>query len=196
MPGLKQAAILAYQHLKESLEPYGYSPIKGTVGLWHHEKRPTKFCLCVDDFGIKFWDKSDADHLCNAVGANFRYTVDKEGSNYCGLTLRWNYKLGYVDTSMPRYIPKALKRLNYQPVKTPQYSPHKHQPIVYGKKGVRQMVNNPQYKKLPQKEITYVQSVTGTFLYYARALDFTMLPALNDIGITQASPTENIKQEC
>ena len=101
MLGLKQAAILAYKYLKESLELYGYSPIKGAVGLWYHEKQPIKFCLCVDDFSIKYWDKLDTNHLYNAVGANFRYTIDKEGSNYCSLTLRWNYKLGYVDTSMP-----------------------------------------------------------------------------------------------
>ena len=87
MLGLKQAAILAYQHLKACLEPFGYEPIEGTVGLWHHKTRPTKFCLCVDDFGIKYWSKSDAEHLCNAIGKSFRYIVDYEGKNYCGLTL-------------------------------------------------------------------------------------------------------------
>ena len=35
---------------------------------------------------------------------------------------------------------------------------------------------------LPPKETTYVQSVIGTLLYYARALYYTMLPALNQIG--------------
>ena len=147
----------------------------------------------MDDFSIKYWDKLDTNHLYNAVGANFRYTIDKEGSNYCSLTLRWNYKLGYVDTSMPWYIPKALKRLNHQPVKKLQYSPYKHQLIVYRKTGVQQIVNISQYKKLPQKDITYAQSVIGTFLYYEWALDFTMLPALNDIGLTQASLTEKTK---
>jgi len=85
MPGLKQAAILAYRHLKNCLEPFGYQPIPGTIGLWHHKSRPTKFCLCVDDFGIKYWSKEDAQHLYRVIGANFRYTVDEEGRNYCGL---------------------------------------------------------------------------------------------------------------
>ena len=35
----------------------------------------------------------------------------------------------------------------------------------------------------------------GTFLYYARALDGTILPALNGIGTTQASPTQNTQQK-
>ena len=87
MPGLKQVALLAYEHLKNSLEPYGYHPVKGTIGLWEYKTRPTKFCLCIDDFGIKYWSKEDADYLCNAIGTNFRYTIDPEGKNYYRLTL-------------------------------------------------------------------------------------------------------------
>ena len=196
MPGLRQAAILAYKHLKNSLEPYGYTPIPGTVGLWKHNERPTKFCLCVDDFGIKYWSKEDAQHLCNTVGANFQYTVDMEGANYCGLNLAWNYKLGYVDTSMPKYIPKTLKCLNYTPKKSPQYSPHPFTPIVYSKKGSQQMANNRQHEELPKDQIRHIQSISGSFLYYARALDYTMLTSLNDIGTSQAKPTEYTKEEC
>ena len=196
MPGLRQAAILAYKHLKNSLEPYGYKPIPGTVGLWKHDERPTKFCLCVDDFGVKYWSKEDAQHLCNAVGANFRYTVDMEGANYCGLNISWNYKLGYFDTSMPKYIPKTLTRLKHKPQKSPQYSPHPYTPIVYSKKGTQQMAHDPQHKLLPKDKIRHIQSIAGSFLYYARAQDFTMLTALNDIGTSQAKPTEYTMQEC
>ena len=71
MYGLKQAAILAYQHLKNSLEPYGYYPVQVIIGMYQHNKRPTKFCLCVDDFGVKYWSKADDDHLYNSVRANF-----------------------------------------------------------------------------------------------------------------------------
>ena len=40
------------------------------------------------------------------------------------------------------------------------------------------------------KGIKYVQSVVGTFLYYARAIDCTMLPALAQIATQQAQPTQ------
>ena len=33
MPGLKQASILAYKHLKNNLEPFGCAPAPGTIGL-------------------------------------------------------------------------------------------------------------------------------------------------------------------
>ena len=55
MYGLKQAAVLAYNQLKTNLKPAGYAPIVGTVGMWQHDTKHTKFCLCVDNFGIQRW---------------------------------------------------------------------------------------------------------------------------------------------
>ena len=72
MYGLKQAAILAYQELKKNLKTYGYHPIIGTVGLWQHETRPTKFCVCVDDFGVKYFLQDDANHLINSLKKHYK----------------------------------------------------------------------------------------------------------------------------
>ncbi len=36
----------------------------------------------------------------------------------------------------------------------------------------------------------YIQQVLGSFLYYARAIDLTILQALNEIAADQAHPTE------
>jgi hypothetical protein len=48
-----------------------------------------------------------------------------------------------------------------------------------------------------KEEKKYIQQVLGTFLYYGRAVDSTMLTALSFIASTQAEPTketmENIK---
>ena len=142
MYGLKQAAVLAYDHLKTSLQPFGYHPIPGTVGLWKHTSRPTIFCLCVDDFGIKYWFKQDSEHLLHSLSTNFVYTVDCEGKHYYGLTLHWEYKLGYVDISIPGYITNTLTKLNHTPSKSPQHSPHIYFPIQYGKKGTQQYPHN------------------------------------------------------
>ena len=40
-------------------------------------------------------------------------------------------------------------------------------------------------------EKTFIQQVVGTFLYYGRAVDGTMLTTLSAIASEQASPTEN-----
>ena len=196
MYGLKQAAILAYDNLQSNLKPFGYQPVVGTVGLWQHISRPTTFCLCVDDFGIKYTSKQDAQHLLDAIGSKYKYTCDWNGTNYCGLTIEWNYNKGYVDISMPGYVKKTLQRLQHIQKVSPQYSPHAHIPIVYATKNTRQYATAPDTSPLlSPKDTTYIQSVTGSFLYYGRALDNTILPALNEIASEQATPTERTKKK-
>ena len=43
---------------------------------------------------------------------------------------------------------------------------------------------------LPADKIRHIQRIVGTFLYYARAVDTTIHPALNELAITQAKPTQ------
>ena len=112
--GLKQAAILAYSLLKKLLKPAGYYPIKESNGLWRHETRKTIFALCVDDFGIKYYNKEDADHLINTLKEYYDISIDWNCTNYCGLKLEWNYKDGYVDVSMPGYVKNALKKFQHE----------------------------------------------------------------------------------
>ena len=73
-------------------------------------------------------------NLLQAIGNSYKYTADWEGTNYCGLTFKWNYSAGYVDVSMPGYVQKTLKRLQHTPRTYPQYSPHAHVPIQYATK--------------------------------------------------------------
>ncbi len=43
---------------------------------------------------------------------------------------------------------------------------------------------------LSTEEMKYVQAVTGTLLYYTRAVDMTILAALSSIATEQAKPTQ------
>ena len=93
---------------------------------------------------------------------------------------------------MPYYAIKALRRLQYQLSKLPQYLPHTYTPFKIGKKNTRQWATTPDNSPLLSPAQTrYIQSVTGTFLYYARALDSTILPAVNELSRQQANPTVN-----
>jgi len=47
------------------LTPNGYHECPITPGLWKHTIRPIQFCLVVDDFGIKYTNQEDANHLIN-----------------------------------------------------------------------------------------------------------------------------------
>ena len=195
MYGLKEAAILAYQKLLLHLQPRGYYPIPGTSGLWRHKTRRTIFCLCVDDFGIKYFNKDDVEHFKDSLKDHFQFHLDWEGKNYIGLNLHWDYQNGFVDISMPGYIEKTLHRLQHPAPSSPQYSPHEHFPVVFGGKGTRQYATAPDTSP-PLPSPKYIQQVVGSLLYYARALDNTILPALNAISTQQSQPTENTLKQC
>ena len=67
MYGLPQAGIIAQQLLEERLQKDGYHQSKTTPGLWTHETRPISFSLVVDDFGVKYVGKENAQHLLDTV---------------------------------------------------------------------------------------------------------------------------------
>ena len=67
--------------------------------------------------------------------------------------------------------------------------PHKQTLPVYG--GTVQCAKEEDKSpKLNEEKKTFVQQVTGTFLYYARCVDPTMLTALSATAADQAAPTE------
>ena len=159
MYGLKEASsILAYDQLKAHLAPYGYAPVRFTPGLWRHNKRRTTFTLAVDDFGIKYFCKADADHLFSALKDKYEMTQDWTGTSYLGLTLDWNYKEGYVDISMPKYVEKARAKFQHQAPSIPQHAPHLWSKPVYGQKV--QFATNDDSKLLDKTGTLYASSLS------------------------------------
>ena len=194
MYGLKEASILAYDQLKAHLAPYGYSPVRFTPGLWRHNTHCTTFTLAVDDFGIKYFNKADADHLFATLETKYVITKDWTGSSYLGLTLAWNYEAGYVDVSMPGYVSKALAKFQHTPPKVPQHAPHLWQKPTYGQKV--QLATTDETPLLDAKGTQCVQAISGTCLYYGHAVDSTILVALNKISNQQAKPTKLTAKAC
>ena len=96
MYGLKQAAILAYQHLSKLLYQANYRPIAGSVGMWNHINKDIMFNLCVDDFGVKYYDKTDVEELMNIIQQKYNIKPDLSGRNFLGYELEWNYEQGWV----------------------------------------------------------------------------------------------------
>jgi hypothetical protein len=154
MHGLKQAAILACKHLFNQLAPHGYHPCPCTTGLWQHDTRPTKFCLCVDDFGVKHFSTSDADHLLTSFRKHYKISVDLAGTDYCGLSIKWNYAKKYVDISMPAYVASTLERLQHPPPNRPRHAPHLWTQPAYGQK--LQLAPIDDTPKLDKKGIHFV----------------------------------------
>ena len=70
-----------------------------------------------------------------------------------------------------------------------RHRPHTHSKPVHGQRihHEKEQDTSPQFDKEGK---AFIQQVTGTFLYYARAVDPTMLVALNEIATEQSAPTE------
>ena len=92
MYGLKKAAILELDNLVHNLTTHGYTPVPDTIGVWHHNTRTTKSCLCGDDFGVKYYTQKRCNTSPSSLKKNYTYTVDWSGQNFCGLKLSWNMK--------------------------------------------------------------------------------------------------------
>ena len=103
-----------------------------TPGLWQHKTLPIIFTLVVDNFGVEYVGKENAEHLINALTNKYEISTDWTGGLYCGIKLDWNYKHRYVDTSMPRYVPKNLRKFGHNKPKPPQHTPCLPAPRRYG----------------------------------------------------------------
>ena len=128
-----------------------------------HNQRRTTFTLAVDDFGIKFFVKPDADHLFSALQEKYNITIDWTGNSYLGFTLDWDYKAGHVDLSMPASVPKGLKKFNHVKPRLPQHAPHRWTKPAYGSKV--QYATTDDSELLDKVGVKRVQGVSGTFLY-------------------------------
>ena len=87
MCSLPQAGRIASDFLLPRLKAAGYHPTARTPGLFRHESNSVTFCLVVDDFGVKYTNKADAEHLYNTLTKHYTITTDWEGTNYCGCLL-------------------------------------------------------------------------------------------------------------
>jgi hypothetical protein len=194
MYGLPQAGILAQELLEQRLNKHGYFQNKAIPGLWMHQTRPISFTLVVDDFGIKYVEQEHVMHLISILKEHYELSEDWKGTKFIGLTLKWDYSGRKVHISMPGYINDALTRFHHKRPKQRQNSPHQHIAPNYGARSQYAKPEKPGCL-LDKVEKTYVQAVTGTLLYYARAVDSTILMTLNAIATQQAAPTESTMEE-
>ena len=192
MYGLPQAGLLAQRQLEKLLAKHGYRQDKFVPCLYSHETRPINFTLVVDDFGIKYHNRDDVDHLLGALRELFVITVDWNGSKYLGITLRFDATLRTVSLSMPDYIRKALMRFAPHLIHGAA-SPMIYTPPVYGPT----VTPTPSSARaLTPQEILLVQQIVGVFLYYARCVDPTFLTAVNAISSEMKNPTTSLLDSC
>jgi hypothetical protein len=157
-----------------------------THGLWNPDTRPISFSLVVDDFGVKYVDRKHAEHLMACTKKNYSISSDWNGTAYCGLTLEWEYKNRTVDLSMHGYIKAALNKYQHPAPARPEHAPHTWNPPINGAK-TQFVTETITSLTLSDKEINKLQQLTGTLLYYARAVDPTLIMPINVLASEQST---------
>ena len=191
MYGLPQAGLLAQNRLVDHLATGGYTQSPTVPCLFRHATRNITFTLVVDDFGIKCHGKDDAEHLIATLKQLYEITVDWEGKQYLGYTIQFDKRNRHVDLSMPAYIPKVLQRFAPSLTKGAA-SPSVYTPPSYGAR--TQFTDVDDSAAATPSQIKRLQEIVGSFLYYARAVDTTMLEAVNHLASMQANPTQRVME--
>jgi hypothetical protein len=186
MHGLPQAGILANELVQRNLAKDGYRQTTHTHGLWTRDTLPISFSLVVHDFGVKYVGREHAEHLMACIKKKYNILSDWNGTPYCGLTLDWYYQNRTVDLSMPGYIKAALRKYHHPVPARPKHSPHMWNPPIYGTK--TQFVSDPiPSPALSDKIVNKLQQLTGTLLYYARAVDPALIMIINVLASEQSN---------
>jgi hypothetical protein len=188
MYGLKQAGLLANHLLQTRLAPFRYWPSWHTPGLWLHKARPISFILVVNDFAVKYIGKHHAEHLRNTLLRTYELTTDWTATVYSGMALKWDYDTRTCDISMPGYVSNVLSKFQHDSPKHPQHTPSRYVTSVYSAN--TQYAMRDETPPLTAQQRLTIQKVTGSVLYYARAVDPTVLMPLNDIAMEQTKATE------
>ena len=76
LSGLFESGYIVNVELKRILRLEGYILSKFTPGLFTHKTREIVFSLVVDDFGVRYKEREDAEHLLNTIKG--RYPVKAE----------------------------------------------------------------------------------------------------------------------
>ncbi len=193
--GLPQAGILANKRLRQKMAPFGYFRHVNTPGLWYHKSRPISFTLVVDNFGVKYENKDDVDHLVASIKITYTLTKDWSGDLYCGIALARDYINRMVDIAMPGYIKKKLQEYKHVQSNCTQMCPYLPAPKQFGTEAQAPLPTDVS-PCLDKNGIRNVQCIMGSILYYARTVDMTVLMALSTIASEQTVAMEQSFDRC
>ena len=188
MYGLPQAGFLSQKRLIAHLSQHGYHQQEHVPCLFSHANGIT-FTLVVDDFGVKIPNKAAAEHLINVLEKEYKLHKDWKGAKYLGFDI--NIKPGYAAIlDMPNYVPKMLEQFFPGQTLKGKLSPAVYTAPTYGAK--QQYATTDDTATLSPEDTKRVQEIVGSALYYARAIDCTMLPATTHASSRQAKPTQAV----
>jgi hypothetical protein len=118
----------------------------------------------------------------------YELTTDWTATVYSGMTLKWDYNKRTCDISTPGNVSNILSKFQHDSPKYSQHTPSRYVTPVYGSK--TQYATKDETPPITAQQCLKIQKVTGSILYFARAVDPTVLMPLNDIATEQTKATE------
>jgi hypothetical protein len=192
MYGLPQAGQLAQNCLIAHIANHGYTQSDIAACLFRHATNDVTFVLVVDDFGIKFTSTEGRDHLLTTLRLLYNITVDMANPTYLGMIIHYDKVKQTISCSMLGYIDKVLTRFRTWAGTKTALSPGVFTAPQYGVKV--QIAHLDETDPLDPADIKTLQAIVGSMLYYARAVDPTMLTTTSHISSQQALPTQAVKE--
>jgi hypothetical protein len=185
--GLACSGLLSHLRLLAQLFAYDYIQTS-TPCLFRHRTRDITFCLVVDDLAIKYNDLPDLQHLTACLGELFHIKVYPVCTSFLGFTVDYDRTARTLSLSYPSYIPDLLQRLRPNGIPS-QKSPCIYTPPVFGSRDP-QVTHVDDSPPASPAEAAEIRVIVGSLLYYARAVDATLLTAVCLLSSHQAQPTK------
>ena len=194
--GLPQAGKLAQDQLITVLAKHGFSMCPLTPCLFRHAIRDIAFCLIVDDFGVKYNTRADAQFLANILAPHYQLHIDWSGDKFLGISLGWEYEAAppRVSLSLPGFVPKALDSFgDFTPRPRPTHSPGGYVRPTYG--ASTQLTTMDDSALVSEARQKRIMSKIGAMQWYTRVVDPTGKCRLSQLSAQQAHATEQTERD-
>jgi hypothetical protein len=188
MYGLKEAGKLFNLRLVSLLSSsFGFHETS-TPCLFKHVSRPKLFVLVVDDFGVKYTNRSDFDFLVSCLSTLYHAKAHPIASKFLGFSVSHNRSARTFTVSYPGYASHLLARLCPHGVPSCN-SPSIYTPPVFGSRAPQSPTGPDLSPSASPAQAKELQVAVGFLLYYGKCVDSKILPTTYALASEQASPT-------
>lgn len=110
---LKRGQLFGKYWTQKNLAKEGYIKSKFTPELFTHKTREIAFLLVVDDFGDKYIDRLDTEHLARKILKRYPCKSSWELTYYLGMILECNWTTQTLKLLMSGYVKEALLKFQH-----------------------------------------------------------------------------------
>jgi hypothetical protein len=185
--GLKEAGKNSNLRLVSLLSTFGFYETT-TPCLFKHVPRPILFVLVVDDFGVKYANRSDFDFLVSRLSTLYHAKAHLIASKFLGFSVSHNRIARTFTVSYPSYASHLLARLRPLVV-PPCNSPSIYTLPVFGSRAPQSPTGPDLSPSATPAQAKELQVAVGFLLYHGICVDGRILTATCALASEQASPT-------